>query len=52
MRYQIHDETGAMLRRFQTKAEAVAFMQQGWTLVILKRKPKPDVHALLGDALF
>lgn len=52
MRYQIHDETGAMLRRFQTKAEAVAFMQQGWTLVVLKRKPKPDVHALLGDALF
>ena len=52
MRYQIHDETGAMLRRFQTKDEAVAFMQHGWTLVILKRKPKPDVHALLGDALF
>lgn len=52
MRYQIHDETGAMLRRFQTKAEAVAFMQHGWTLVILKRKPKPDIHALLGEALF
>lgn len=52
MRYQIHDETGAMLRRFQTKTEAVAFMQHGWTLVILKRKPKPDVHALLGDAPF
>ena len=52
MRYQIHDETGAMLRRFQTKAEAVAFMQHGWTLVILKRKPKLDIHALLGEALF
>jgi len=52
MRYQVHDETGVMLRRFHTKAEAVAFMQRNWTLVILPRKPKIDIHALLGDAPF
>lgn len=52
MRFQVHDETGVMLRRFHTKSEAVAFMQQGWTLVILPRKPKLDIHALFGEAPF
>ena len=52
MRFQVHDESGAMLRRFYTKAEAVAFMQQGWTLVILPRKKQLDIHTLLGEAPF
>jgi hypothetical protein len=52
MRFQVHDESGAMLRRFYTKAEAVAFMQPNWTLVILPRKKQLDIHALLGDAPF
>jgi len=52
MRFQVHDESGAMLRRFYTKAEAVAFMQPNWILVILPRKKQLDIHALLGDAPF
>ena len=52
MRFQVHDESGAMLRRFYTKAEAVAFMQPNWTLVILPRKKQLDIHALLGEAPF
>jgi hypothetical protein len=52
MRYQVNDETGAMLRRFYNKCEAVAFLQQGWVVVALPRKPKPDLYALLGEAPF
>jgi hypothetical protein len=52
MRYQINDETGAMLRRFYTKHEAVAFMQESYTLVVLPRKPKPNLIEILGEAPF
>jgi hypothetical protein len=52
MRYQVNDETGAMLRRFYTKEEALAFMQKGWTLIVLPKKPKPDLIKLVGEAPF
>jgi hypothetical protein len=52
MRYIVKDETGAMLRLFNTRQEALAFCQQGWSVVIKPRAPKPDLHKLLGAAPF
>jgi hypothetical protein len=52
MRYIVKDETGAMLRLFNTRQEALAFCQQGWSVVIKPRTPKPDLHKLLGAAPF
>jgi hypothetical protein len=52
MRYQINDETGAMLRRFYTKCEALAFMLDGWSLVVLPKKPKINLIELVGEAPF
>ena len=52
MRYQVNDETGAMLRRFHTKQEALAFMQHDYTLILLPRKAKLNLFELLGEAPF
>jgi hypothetical protein len=52
MRYLVKDETGAMLRLFNTRSEALAFCQKGWSVVIQPRKPKPDLLVLLGEAPF
>ena len=52
MKYLIKDETGLALRSFQTRAEAVAFMQQDWSLIVLPRKIKPNPCDLVGEALF
>jgi hypothetical protein len=52
MRYIVKDETGAMLRLFNTRQEALAFCQQGWSVVIKPRQPKPDLHKLLGASPF
>jgi hypothetical protein len=52
MRYIVKDETGAMLRLFNTRQEALAFCQQGWSVVIKPRAPTPDLHKLLGAAPF
>jgi len=52
MRYIVKDETGAMLCLFNTRQEAMAFCQQGWSVVIKPRQPKPDLHKLLGEAPF
>lgn len=52
MRYIVKDETGAMLRLFNTRQEAIAFCQQGWSVVIKPRALKPDLYKLLGEAPF
>lgn len=52
MRYLIKDETGKALRIFQTRTEAVAFMQHDWSLVVLPRKTKPNPFDLVGEAPF
>ena len=52
MRYIVKDETGAMLRLFNTRKEAVAFCQQGWSVVIKPRALKPDLYKLLGESPF
>jgi hypothetical protein len=52
MRYLVKDETGLALRIFQTRIEAVAFMQQDWSLVVLPRKAKPNPMDLVGEAPF
>ena len=52
MRYLVKDETGAALRVFYTRAEAVAFMQHDWSLVVLPRKAKPNPFDLVGEAPF
>lgn len=51
MRYLVKDEDGLMLRCFQTRTEAVAFMQQGWSLVVMPRKAKINLFDLVGEAL-
>lgn len=52
MRYLVKDETGKALRMFYTRIEAVAFMQQDWSLVVLPRKTKPNPIDLVGEAPF
>lgn len=52
MRYLVKDETGAAIRLFNTRQEALAFCQKGWSIVIKPRKPKLDLYALLGEAPF
>ena len=52
MRYLVKDETGVAMRIFQTRLEAVAFMQHDWSLVVLPRKAKPNPFDLVGDCLF
>lgn len=52
MRYLVKDETGLAMRVFQTRLEAVAFMQHDWSLVVLPRKAKPNPFDLVGDCLF
>lgn len=52
MRYLVKDETGKALRMFHTRAEAVVFMQQDWSLVVLPRKVKPNPCDLVGEAPF
>jgi hypothetical protein len=52
MRYLVKDETGQALRIFHTRAEAVVFMQQDWSLVVLPRKVKPNPLDIVGEAPF
>lgn len=54
MRYYVYDETGAMIRCFQFKHEAIAFLQDGWTIQV-KQIVKRDGYSeslSLGEALF
>lgn len=41
MKYYVYDEEGLMIRCFQSKSEAVAFLQPGWSYKFVKiEKPK------------
>lgn len=52
MRYKVLDEDGIAIRLFPTATEAFAFLQAGWTIKKLPRKPKVDVFSLVGECLF
>jgi len=52
MKYKVLDEDGIAIRLFPTATEAFAFLQAGWTVKKLPRKPKIDVFALVGECLF
>lgn len=52
MRYIVKDETGAMIRLFNTRVEANAFCQQGWTVAFKPRPAKVNLIKLLGEAPF
>lgn len=49
MRFEVCDEDGP-LRRFHTRAEAVAWMLPGMTLRVLPRPKKVDLFAMCGEA--
>lgn len=51
MRYKVLDETGAALRLFQSKQEALRFLQEGWTVAVMPRR-NPYLEALksVGEA--
>lgn len=50
MRFIVYDEDGP-LRKFYTRAEALAWMLDGMRLVVLPKKPKPDWFTVCGEAL-
>ena len=52
MRYIVKDETGAMMRLFSTRKEALAFCLDGWTVAFKPRPAKVDLIKLLGEAPF
>jgi len=51
-KYKVIDETGQAMRVFHKKAEAVRFMQDGWSIELLK-SPSRYEQALtkVGEAL-
>lgn len=51
MRYKVLDEDGIGIRTFATATEAFAFLQAGWSIKKLPRKPKVDLIALVGECL-
>ena len=51
MRYKVIDEDGLAIRLFATKAEAVAFLQEGWSINRIPKKRKPTAFELVGDSL-
>jgi hypothetical protein len=51
MKYKVLDEDGIAIRTFATATEAFAFLQEGWTIKKLPRKPKIDLFALIGECL-
>ena len=57
-KYELHDETGDLIRVFMSHDEAVKMMTSGDYLVITKTPPKPKVsvydYALnkVGECLF
>ena len=52
-RYKVLDEFGESIRIFPSKSEAVKFLQEGWTILIIK-SPDKYKQALerVGEALF
>lgn len=54
MRYYVFDEEGNMMRCFRWKHEALAFLQDGWTIQFKKpqqRNLAAEMYAKLGPAL-
>ena len=51
MKYKVLDEDGIAIRLFATKAEAIAFLQEGWSIVRILKKRKPTAFELVGDCL-
>lgn len=52
MRYKVLDEDGIGIRTFATATEAFAFLQTGWTIKKIPRKPKVNPFDLVGECLF
>lgn len=52
MRYKVIDEDGVAVRLFATKAEALSFLQDGWSIAYVPKKPKPTPFELVGECLF
>jgi hypothetical protein len=52
MKYKVLDEIGKAIRVFHSKAEAKRFLQDGWSIMIIKT---PDKYKLaldkVGEAL-
>lgn len=51
MKYKVIDEDGLAIRLFATKTEAVAFLQEGWSINRMPIKRKPTAFELVGDCL-
>lgn len=52
MRYKVIDEDGLAIRLFYNKAEAVEFLQAGWSIIRMPKKRKLTPFELVGDCLF
>ena len=52
-KYKVLDEIGQAIRIFPSKSEAVKFLQEGWTILIITT-PNKYKQALekVGEALF
>ena len=51
MNYVVYDEEGKMIRSFQRKSEAVAFLQVGWTIKrIMRRDGYSESIDILGES--
>jgi len=51
VKYKVIDEDGLAIRIFPSRAEAQAFLQEGWKIVITRQK-KIDPFELVGECLF
>ena len=52
-RYKVVDELGCAIRIFPSKSEAVKFLQEGWTILIIKSPDKyKQAIERVGEALF
>ena len=53
MKYYVYDEDGLMIRCFQHKYEALRFMQEGWTMKVIKivKRDGYSEALTLGEAL-
>ena len=50
-KYKVLDEDGIAIRVFLNRKEAKAFLQEGWSIVVIK-KEKIDPCLLVGEAPF
>lgn len=49
-RFWVYDDEGILFRKFDTKHDAEAFLQEGWTIRIqpkqIKKRPTPETHGM------